>query len=31
LRYLNGARVYAGLWSYGNVRVRSYVEPAPEI
>jgi hypothetical protein len=25
LRYLNGARVYAGLWSYGNVSVRSYV------
>ncbi|MBR0801127.1 hypothetical protein JQ615_37800 [Bradyrhizobium jicamae] len=25
LRYLNGARVYAGLWRYGNVSVRSFV------
>jgi hypothetical protein len=25
LRYLNGARVYAGLWGYGNVSVRNNV------
>ena len=25
LKYLNGARVYAGLWSYGNVSVRHIV------
>jgi hypothetical protein len=31
LRYLNGARVYAGLWSYGNVSVRSYVRSFGEL
>jgi hypothetical protein len=31
LRYLNGARVYAGLWSYGNVSVRYTVGSFGEV
>ncbi|GIQ74854.1 hypothetical protein BraRD5C2_32950 [Bradyrhizobium sp. RD5-C2] len=31
LRYLNGARVYAGLWSYGNVSVRYTVGSLGEV
>lgn len=31
MRYLNGARVYAGLWSYGNVSVRYTVGSLGEV
>jgi hypothetical protein len=31
LKYLNGACVYAGLWSYGNVSVRYNVGPSGEL